>query len=194
MRAEYINVCERPQPRVIHRRLKICTWAWSRECRCPRKSLHTVTRIHSDKQRTLCQLLKRPCPLCDKTDRQARVWTEVITTGVRFYRHGTSARDDKSRTHHIKFRWAPVIDPDPAAAPHAPLGQLVCLRTTIYSASMKCKLPGHVKCQRMRTWKLNREAPCAVQRALVAWQLKGRTVKAKPGQTLAESHMQLPKD
>ena len=110
----YINVCERPQPRVTHRGLKICTWAWSRECRCPRKSLLTVTRIHTKAQRTLCQLLNRPCPLCDQPGRDACVWTEVITTGVRFYRHGQSARHDQPRSHRIRFRWAPVTDPDPA--------------------------------------------------------------------------------
>ena len=63
----------------------------------------------------------------------------------------------------------------------------------MYRGVMKCLLPGHEKCSRMRNWKIAKEAPVAVDRALVAWQLEGRTVKPEPGQTLAQAHMALPK-
>ena len=64
-----------------------------------------------------------------------------------------------------------------------------------YRGLMKCKLPGHENCHRSRRWKINREKPAAVDRALIAWILKGRSVMPnRPGQTLADAHMGLPFD
>ena len=87
-----------------------------------------------------------------------------------------------------------VIDPHAAAAPHVPLGQFECLKGNFSAegAIMRCKLPGHETCWRLRKWKVNTEAPSAVHRALVAWQVQGRTVQPKPGQALADAQARLP--
>jgi hypothetical protein len=86
-----------------------------------------------------------------------------------------------------------IIDPHPAATTHLPLGQFQPLGGSVYRAVVRCGLPGHKNCTRMRNWKINRELPSAVDRALVAWQLQGRTVTPKPGETLAQAHMNMPK-
>ena len=90
-------------------------------------------------------------------------------------------------------RYRYVVDPHPAALSHLPLGQFQTLLGQGYRAVMRCSLPGHEKCTRMRNWKMKHgELPSAVDRALVAWQLQGRTVKPIPGETLAQAHMKMP--
>ena len=90
-----------------------------------------------------------------------------------------------------------VVDPHPAAASHLPLGQLQpmgALGGLLYKAVVRCKLPGHIDCSRMRNWRLNSgELPSAVDRALVAWQVQGRTVMPLAGETLTDAHMKLPR-
>ena len=89
-------------------------------------------------------------------------------------------------------RYKNIIDPHPAASTHLPLGQFQALGGAVYRAVVRCRLPGHENCTRMRNWKISREQPSAVDRALVAWQLQGRTVKPLPGETLTGAHMKLP--
>ena len=88
-----------------------------------------------------------------------------------------------------------VVDPAPiAGTPRKPIGEFRPLNNgKTYKAVMRCQLHGHVKCNRTRGWKMAVEEPSAVDRTLVAWVLEGRNVKPKPGQTLTEAHMQLPK-
>ena len=78
-----------------------------------------------------------------------------------------------------------VVDPHPAATTHLPLGQFQPLGGRVYRAVMRCGLPGHENFTRMRNWRLARELPSAVDRALVAWQLQGRTVMPIAGEILA---------
>ena len=90
-------------------------------------------------------------------------------------------------------KYKDVIRPCPGAANNLPMGQFEPLAGSTYRAVMRCELPGHEKCSRVRNWRIAKELLAAVDCALVALQLDGRTVKPKPGQTLAQAHTALPK-